>query len=436
MTDLFLMPIAFLLVLMNAFFVAAEFGMVKLRHTRVMEIKEIYGFRGRILANVHKNLDAYLSACQLGITLASLGLGWIGEPAFAWFLEPFLKALFSPEVIKSLSIILAFLIITFLHIVIGELMPKSLAIRQSEPVSVWTAIPLYGFYWLTYPVIWLLNSCSNFLLNLTGLSAVHHGDNSYTAKEIKFILSSSHAHDGLSREEIEMLEHTLDFAELKVAEIMRPHEEMVMLNIAHPIADIMKTVMEYKYSRFPIYSAEERDIIGIIHVKDLFSTLYHQGEISDLKPLIRPVLKMHTWLPVLDLMKKFREGMPHFGLVYNHGDVLLGFVTLDNLLNVIIGRIKDEFNKTRENWTISPNGNLIVRGDCSLYSLEKALDCDIAVTHDEEDIETIGGLIRYRLDRFPVQGERIEFPELSLEIKKAENNKIQELIIRRKKVPD
>lgn len=431
MTHLFLILVAFFLVLMNAFFVAAEFGMVKLRHTRVSEIKDTYGLRGRILANVHHNLDAYLSACQLGITLASLGLGWIGEPAFSFFLQPIFHfiGIFSPEFIKTLSIILAFLIITFLHIVIGELMPKSLAIRQSEQVSIWTAIPLYGFYWLTYPAIWLLNSCSNFLLNLMGLADIHHGENSYSTKEIKLILHGSHVHGGLTKEEIQMLEHTLDFAELKVAEIMRPKEDMIMLNLEQPISEIMKVVMEYKYSRFPIFCPEAQNIIGIIHVKDLFFTLYHQGEIANLRALIRPVLKVHTHLPVLNLMNKFREGMPHFSLVYNHNDSLLGFVTLDNLLYVIIGRIKDEFNKTKDNWTLEPDGSLKIRGNCSIYSLEKALGRDIYTSSEEENIETIAGLIRYRLDRLPQQGEKIEFPEFTVIIQKTQKNKLIQLIV-------
>lgn len=147
---------------------AAEFGMVKLRATRVAAIKDIYGVRGRILVHVHKHLDAYLSACQLGITIASLGLGWIGEPAFADLLRPFLTfiGVSSPQLITVIAFLFAFSFISFLHIVVGELMPKSLAVRQSERVSVWTAIPLYGFYWLMYPAIWFLNTCSNFLLRV------------------------------------------------------------------------------------------------------------------------------------------------------------------------------------------------------------------------------------------------------------------------------
>src|SRR3990167_4946645 len=165
MMTFFLLSTAFFLVLLNAFFVAAEFGMVKLRHTRMAVIQEEYPWRGSILAKVHNELDAYLSACQLGITLASLGLGWIGEPAFSALLEPAFSFLgFNLKFVEIISFLIAFSLLSFLHIVIGELMPKSLAIRQSEQISLWTAIPLYAFYWLMYPVIWVLNSCSNLLL--------------------------------------------------------------------------------------------------------------------------------------------------------------------------------------------------------------------------------------------------------------------------------
>lgn len=167
MYNILLIFIAFLLVLLNAFFVSAEFGMVKLRATRIQAIKENYGLRGRILEQVHQNLDAYLSACQLGITLASLGLGWIGEPAFAELLGPLFVTLgiSSVHIVTISSFLIAFFLISFLHIVIGELMPKSIAIRQSELISIWTAVPLYWFYWIMYPAIWLLNTCSNFFSN-------------------------------------------------------------------------------------------------------------------------------------------------------------------------------------------------------------------------------------------------------------------------------
>lgn len=422
-TNLLLILLAFALVLLNAFFVAAEFGMVKLRSTRVEAIKNSYGLRGQILYNVHKHLDSYLSACQLGITFASLGLGWVGEPAFAYLIKPvlILIGISSPHLITVIAFFIAFSIISILHIVVGELMPKSLAIRQSEKVSIWTALPLYGFYWLMYPIIWLLNNCSNFLLKTLGLDMVHKGEQSYSTEEIKLLLSMSYLHGELTKEEVDIIEHTLDFADLKVTEVMRTNDEMIMVNIKEPIDKIMDVIIEHRYSRYPVYDPELREIIGIIHVKDILPILYQQRQISDLNALIRPVLKVSGRLPALDLLHQFREGMPHFALVYSSKKNLRGFVTLDNLLQVLIGRIKDEFHRTKIDWVLNKDGSITATGTCSIYSLEQALDCSIDI---DDDIDTVNGLFFHRLSYVPKEGERIDFPEFSAEIEKALPSKI------------
>lgn len=421
--NLLLVLLAFLLVLLNAFFVAAEFGMVKLRSTRVEAIKNTYGLRGKILFHVHKHLDAYLSACQLGITFASLGLGWIGEPAFAHLIEPVLRfiGVGSAQLTTVIAFCIAFSFISILHIVVGELMPKSLAIRQSEKVSVWTALPLYGFYWLMYPPIWLLNNCSNFLLKVFGLDSIHSGEHSYSSEEIKLLLNASHLHGELTKEEVEIIEHTLDLADLKVTEVMRLSEEMVMLNINNPIAQIMDVIVENRYSRYPVYDPDKKDVIGIIHVKDLLPILYQQSEIKELRSLLRPVLKISRRMPALDLLRKFREGMPHFALVYSGHETLRGFITLDNLLQVLIGRIKDEFHRTKVDWILNDDGSISASGNCSIYSLEQALDRDI---HVEDDIDILNGLFFYRLGYVPKKGERFAFPEFDAEIEKATASKI------------
>ena len=192
MNSLFLIIVAFILVALNGFFVAAEFSLVKLRQTRVRAIVKSHGFGGRILATVHSNLDAYLSACQLGITLASLGLGWIGEPAFASLLSPLFSAIgiIPPNISSAISFGFAFLVISFLHIVIGELVPKSMAIRNPERIGLCCALPLYGFYWGMYPVIWLLNTSANSVLHLAGLNSGHAQDVHYSTEELKIILRS------------------------------------------------------------------------------------------------------------------------------------------------------------------------------------------------------------------------------------------------------
>ena len=199
--DLLLVLFAFFLVLLNGFFVAAEFGMVKLRATRIEVIANFNGWRGRILKKVHQQLDAYLSACQLGITLASLGLGWVGEPAVAELIAPLLAkiAVTSPEIIKAAAFFIAFFIISYLHIVVGELAPKSWAIRQPERLSLWTAVPLYLFYWGMYPAIWLLNHSANAILRIAGQGKSQPHEHYYSREELKVILHSSRAHDPSDR---------------------------------------------------------------------------------------------------------------------------------------------------------------------------------------------------------------------------------------------
>lgn len=433
MVNFLLILIAFGLVLLNAFFVAAEFGMVKLRATRVESIQKIYGLRGKILSHVHKQLDAYLSACQLGITFASIGLGWIGEPAFARLLEPLLTfiGIHSPKLTTTIAFFFAFFLISFLHIVIGELMPKSLAIRQAEKVSIWTALPLYGFYRIMYPIIWLLNTCSNYLLKILGLGIENQGEHFYSTEEIKLLLSASHVHGELTKEEVEIIEHTLDLADLKVTEVMRFREEMVMININHPIHRIMAVIMEHHYSRYPVYDPKTENIIGIIHVKDILPVIYRQSEIKEFQSLIRPILKVSRHLPALALLHKFRKGMPHFAIVYSEHQSILGFITLDNLLQVLIGRIKDEFHRTKIDWTLNDDGSITAAGNCSIYSLEQALDRDIYI---EDDVDTLNGLIYHRLGYIPKIGEHIDFPEFDAEIEEAIASKIIRIKIYPKKM--
>lgn len=418
MLSLILAITAICLVLVNAFFVASEFGMVRLRHTRVQTMKDSYGLRGYILEQVHKNLDSYLSACQLGITLASLGLGWIGEPAFAKLLDPVFSSMGigSAKFTTISAFVVAFGLISFLHIVVGELMPKSLAIRQPEAVSVWTAIPLYGFYWLMYPFIWLLNICSNFFLKKCGLDRSKSDENIYSIEELKLILNGSHSSEELTEEETKILEHTIDLTELEVTEVMRPAQEMILLNINEPILSLLRKIAEHRYSRYPIFDPNKKEIIGIVHVKDLFAVLLQQQSIHSLEAVIRPILKVNHNLPAMNLLNKFREGMPHFALVYEGKDNLLGFVTLDNLLHIMIGRIKDEFHRTHDDWIKNPDGSFYAKGTCSLYSLETALNCDIDLMEGEEDLDTLAGLIINRVGFIPKPGDKINLDNFEITI--------------------
>lgn len=414
--------LAFLLVLMNGFFVAAEFAMVRLRNTQVKAIKESFGLRGAILAKIHNQLDAYLSACQLGITLTSLGLGWIGEPAFAKLLEPLLNYLniFSTTTIAALAFILAFLFISFLHIVIGELAPKSWAIRQSQSISLWTAVPLYLFNALMFPFIWLLNSSANLLLRLFRIENTQGNEASYSSEELKLIVNSGNLHGDLEKEELEMIDNVLEFADLSVADIMRPADEMIALNVNDPISENLQMMANRHFSRYPVYEDNPQKMVGIIHVKDIFSLLQQNKPITDLQTLLRPVLSVNIDIHAIELFRQFKAGFTHFAVVTNNSGVVIGFITLDNILNAILGEIRDEFIKPKPDWITTKDGAWLMRGNTPLYVLEKALD----INFSNEAANTISGLIMTKLERIPQPKEKISFEKFDIIVYKLKGPRI------------
>lgn len=423
MLNVLFILLAFLLVLLNGFFVAAEFGMVKLRHTRVLAIKKKFGFRGKILFAIHTNLDAYLSACQLGITLTSLGLGWIGEPAFASLLGPVLNqmGIFSPTTISATSFVIAFLFISYLHIVIGELAPKSLAIRQAQIVSLWTAIPLYLFYWTMYPFIWLLNQSANSILRLSRVKQISDSDHGYTSDELKLILTGGHLHSEIAREEVEILDNVLDFAELKVADIMRPAEEMVAISLKAPFSEILQAMAANRYSRYPVYEEDPKHIKGIIHVKDVFAAMQSKQEkFIDLAGLMRSILVVNTDRYITELYRQFRAGLTHFAIVVNLNGDLVGFVTLDNILSALLGEIKDEFVKPKTDWVLTPDGAMLMKGSTPLYVIEKALSIELP----DLEANTVAGLILFKLERMPKNKEVIPFEHFDIEVVKIKGPRI------------
>lgn len=419
MSNLSAILIALFLVALNGFFVAAEFGLVKLRQTRIRAIADTHGWRGCILAKVHAKLDAYLSACQLGITLASLGLGWVGEPAFARILEPlFVKAgVTAPELIHNISFAFAFSVISFLHIVVGELAPKSLAIRNPEKIGLISAAPLYVFYWLMYPAIWLLNSSANLVLRLLGLGKSHGHDTHYSAGELKLILRNSPV-ERFTRDEFNILAKTLDFSELEVSDLMRPIHEMTALHRSMSLKQNLSCVSQKRFSRYPYFDANGVDILGIIHLKDLFFAQQDGRVIDDLNKYLRPIQHISPQMSALELFRRFRMGAAHFAVIGQKGQKPQGFITLDNLLSAMVGEIRDEFRQSSHDWTRLDDGTLIGKGSLPIFSLERILGIDVENEElDLEDEVSIGGLIMSKLRDIPVEGQKIEFNQFELEVK-------------------
>jgi CBS domain containing-hemolysin-like protein len=427
MNNIFPILIALLLVALNGFFVAAEFGLVKLRQTRLRAIIKTQGFRGRILGKVHAKLDAYLSACQLGITLASLGLGWIGEPAFANLLEPvFIRIdVTSAELIHGISFAFAFSTISFLHIVVGELAPKSMAIRNPEQIGLWSAVPLYGFYWLMYPAIWLLNSSANLVLRVFGLNNTHGNDAHYSADELKLILRNNCPDGRFSRDEWNILAKTLDFSELEVSDLMRPIHELTALYRNQSLQQNLHTVAQNRYSRYPYFDTNNVDVLGVIHLKDLFFTQQEGKVIEDLTTYLRPIQYISPNTPSLALFRHFRMGASHFAIIGQKGHKPQGFITLDNLLSAMVGEIRDEFRHNKHDWIRLDDGTLTGKGSLPIFSLERILGIDIE--NEELELEnevSIGGLIMAKLRDIPVKGQKIEFNQFNVVVEKMHGSRI------------
>ena len=422
MDNLLLIVAALFLVVLNGFFVAAEFGLVKLRQTRVRSIAKTSGLRGRLLATVHQHLDSYLSACQLGITLASLGLGWIGEPAFARLLRPLLVMLGveSSELIHAISFVFAFFVISFLHIVVGELAPKSMALRMPERVSLWTAPALYLFYWTMFPVIWVLNKSANRVLAWAGLDTAHGSEVHYSPEELKLILRGSHASKKMTPDEWGIMAQMLDFGDLEISDLMRPINEVVAMYKDASLQENMDTASRNRFSRYPYFDSDGETVLGMLHLKDLFFAQQSGKSLEDLGKHLRHVEYVPPNMPALELFRRFRKGAPHFAMVGYRGQAPAGFLTLDNLLSALVGQIRDEFRQNENDWTALDDGTLLGKGSLPLFTLGIALGIDL----DSEDVESIGGLIMLTLGDLPVEGQKVSFPYFDAVVKKMNGPRI------------
>ena len=423
--DFGLVLFAFFLVLLNGFFVAAEFAMVKLRSTKVEAIASQHGWRGHILRTVHRQLDAYLSACQLGITLASLGLGWVGEPAFAHLIEPLFAALgvTNPVVIHGAAFAVAFFFISYLHIVVGELAPKSWAIRKPELLSLWTAVPLYIFYWAMYPAIFLLNASANAILRFAGQGepGPHH-EHHYSRDELKLILHSSRAHDP-SDQDIRVLASAVEMGELEVADWANSREDLVYIKRNASLDELFGVLRRHKYSRYPVYDEASGEFVGLVHIKDLLLELARLGELPeqlDLDEVIRPVERISRHMPLTTLLEEFRKGGVHFALVEEADGKVIGYLTMEDVLEALVGDIQDEHRKAERGVLAYQPGKLLVRGDTPLFKIERLLGVDL----DHIEADTLAGLIYETLNRMPEEEEALETSGLRIIVKKMKGPRV------------
>ncbi|MCH3963553.1 MAG: hemolysin family protein [Clostridium sp.] len=429
MTILINTIIVFLLIFMNAFFVATEFVMVKVRKSRIETLALEGNKNAKYILVVIKNLNLYLSACQLGITLASLGLGWIGEPTVSHILIPIFNLFNMPEsAIYSISFILGFSIITAFHIVLGELVPKSLAIINAEKIAMYTAFPLIMFYKLTYPIMWIFNHSTNLVLKIFGISQNDEHDAAHTDEEIKLLAKDSYRQGLIDKTELTFVDNIFDFSDKDVKEIMMPRTDMVCIFIEDSFDDIISFTLKKHLTRYPVCKGNKDNIVGFIHIKDLYRQKI-EGNDKNIENIIREVKFIPEFMSIGNLLKIFKSEKSQMAIVIDEFGGTSGLVTIEDVLEEIVGEIQDEFDKDENEINRTKDNNYIINGKVPIEDVNELLNLDIEV----ENIDTIGGWIYSQLKSYPKTNDNIIYNNYNFIILKCNSKRINKILV--KKLP-
>lgn len=382
--------VAFLIAL-SAVFVASEFAIIRVRSTRIDQLIETNVQGAIAVKKVISHLDEYLSACQLGITITSLGLGWLGEPTVEWFLKPIFKVWnLNESVTNILSFTIAFTIITFLHVVVGELAPKTVAIEKAEQVSLFLARPLILFYKIMFPFIWVLNSSARQLTAFLGLELASEHEIAHSEEELRIILSESYKSGQINQSEYKYVNRIFEFDNRIAKEIMVPRTEMVAISQEATLDEILTILRKERYTRYPVYLEDKDNIVGIVNMKDILTDCI-QNRCKKEDPLtayIKPVIHVIDSIPIHDLLPMLQKDRSHLAILFDEYGGTSGLVTVEDILEEIVGEIRDEFDideipliqKIAEDHYIF---------DAKLLISE--VNDLLGTSLDEEDVDTIGG---------------------------------------------
>jgi len=417
------------LVLLNGFFVAAEFAIVKVRSTQIETLVRRHHRRARVADNVIQHLDAYLSATQLGITLASLGLGWLGEPFVAALLAAFLNSLGvnSPQAVSLVSLGIAFGIITLLHIVLGELAPKSLAILRAQQTALWVAVPLTLFYKLFYPAIWALNQVANWVLRIVGLEPVSEAELVHSEEELRLLLAESgdaNSNGSIGRA-ISLKAFSLK--NLKARNIMLPRTKIVALLVGHPVESNLKIAEASRHTRFPLCRETVDQVIGMVHIKDLLWLIHAKREQADIESIRREILFIPELVNLEALLSMFLEKKCHMAIVVDEFGGTLGMVTLEDVLEEMVGEIQDEFDQEQPRISQIRDKEYLVDGSTPLHDVEEAFDVNF---NDESDAATLGGYLVDRWQEIPTEGTEWRYDKLNFTVEKVEKFRVSQVRVK------
>ncbi|MEH7109883.1 hemolysin family protein [Bacillus sp. JJ1764] len=391
--DIFNLVLIAILIALTAFFVTSEFAIVKIRGSRIDQLMEEGNPKAVTAKKVISNLDEYLSACQLGITITALGLGWIGESTIEHLLGPLFLALHIPEsATRVLSIAIAFATITFLHVVVGELAPKTLAIQKAEWITLNVSRPLIIFYKVMYPFIWVLNGSARLVSRLFGLKPVSENEIAHTEEELRIILSESYKSGEINQSEFKYVNKIFDFDDRIAKEIMVPRTEIVSLSKDDTIESFLKVIREEKFTRYPIIDGDKDHIIGLVNIKEIMTDMIGNEKLTakTLENYIRPIIRVIETIPIHDLLVKMQKEQMHMAVLMDEYGGTSGLVTVEDILEEIVGEIRDEFDmdEISEIRKIKEN-HFIIDSKVLVSEVNDLLGVEI----DDEDVDTIGGWI-------------------------------------------
>jgi len=418
------------LVLLNGFFVAAEFAIVKVRESQLQEAADEGNVRARFAQQVTKHLDAYLSATQLGITLASIGLGMAAEPLLAQMLQPllFMVGVESEAAVKGIAFGVAFSIITYLHVVLGELTPKSLAIRKAFSTTLWVCAPLHLFLVVLKPAIFILNGTANWLLRVVfRIDPVEEGERVHSEEELKHIVAESERSEEVTETEKRIVLNALSLNDRYVRDLMTPRRQVISLDVEESFETNLKLALASMHTRFPLVEGHLDQSIGLIHIKDLLRLVHEDGE-KDLRKIRRDLLLVPEMMPIDKLLRFFQEKHAHLALAVDEFGGGVGIVTLDNVVEEIVGDINDEFDIVEKPKFNRLNDNEFeVEGSLNLYELNEFTDLDL----ESDEVTTIGGYVTHELGHLPKLGETLRIGAYAVIATGVEARRVVSLVFKR-----
>ncbi len=418
------------LVALNGFFVAAEFALVKIRDTQLDKLVIEGRWRAKIARQVLANLDRTLSAAQLGITLASLALGWVGEPVFAALLAPLMEwmQVESEQVRHTVAVIVGFTAITFLHITAGEQAPKWLAIQKPLPTTLWVAVPLHWFGLVTYPLIWVLNQSSLWILRQCGLEAVNESEMVHSEDELRLLFTTTQKHSGGTSLGRDIVLNALDLRHRVVREVMRPRHEIVSLSTAAELKHCFETAEQTRFSRFPLCEGGDIDrTLGVVHLKDLIAMRLKAKTGADLRPVARRLVYVPESARLEKVLQLFLDRKLHLALVVDEYGGTVGLVTLENILEELVGQIQDEFDSEMPLVVRTSDHSWEVLGALPVHDLEGITGVSLAA----DGATTASGWVTQKLGGFPKEGDVARLGGFELRVEEMDDTRVARMILQR-----